>query len=145
MTQYRLITELPAPTGRQHTPLLIPGISHGGPGHLRGNVLDWLIEAERAGAHTVLLAADLADLAADVATICRYVVTDSTAVEQEAHRRFGPERVLRVSSTDPADAAGWIGRLPRPESRTLRRRIRSAAGTFPLIRSLYARMRRGSR
>lgn len=139
-TRYRLITQPPATPGRRHTTLLIPGVTQGGPAHLRGSVLDRLIDAEQAGAHTVLLAANLADLEADVATICRYVVTDDAAVEREATARFGPERVLRAASTDPADAAQWLGRLPRPESQTLRRKVRTWAREIPLIRRLYETM-----
>lgn len=139
-TRYRLISQPPTTPGRQHTPLLIPGVTQGGPAHLRGSVLDRLIDAERAGAHIVLLAADLADLEADVASICRYVVTDDAAVEREAATRFGPERVLRATSTEPADAAQWLGQLPRPESQTLRRKVRTWAREIPMIRRLYERM-----
>lgn len=137
---YRLISQPPGSLGRRHSPLLIPGVSQGGPEHLRGSVVDRLIDAERAGAHTVLLAGERADLGTDVAAICRYIVTDDAAVEQEAAGRFGPERVLRATSTDPADAAQWLSRLPRPEAQTLRRKVRNWARQIPLIRRLYETM-----
>lgn len=137
-----------APTGnrkrrRPHpeATLVIPGPSQGGPRHLSGAVTGHVITAEQAGAHTVLLAAAPADLQTNVAAVCRYVVTDQDTVAQEAIAGYGAERVLRVRSAAADDVAEWVGRLPRPEAHTVRRRIRRAVRRLPFAQGAYDRIR----
>lgn len=123
--------------GRHHA-LVLPGVSQDGPAHLRGSVRELLIAAERDGLHTVVLAPEISDLDAAPALLCRRVVTDRADVESAAAARYGPERVLRVRSARTADVPEWIGDLPRPEARTMRRRIRRAARRFGPARALHA-------
>lgn len=139
--RYRLITEGSEHQRRTHgATLVVPGPSQGGPAQLQGSVTDRFIEAERAGAHTVLLAGSLPDLDADIAAVCRYVVTDQAEVEEEATARYGSERVLRTTTVRIDNIHEWIGRLPVPEAHTLRRRIRTAARRLPFAEAVYSRI-----
>lgn len=122
---------------RHHT-LIVPGASQGGPAHLLGTVRQLLIEAEQEGLHTVLLAPRLTDLEPPTALVCRYVATDDDDVQREAVSRYGAERVLRVPSAETADLPRWVGKLPRPQARTLQRRIRRTARRFGPARALHA-------
>lgn len=131
-------TDTAARLRRRHRTLVIPGVSQGGPPHLLGTVRELLIEAEQEGLHTVVLAAQLADLEAPPALVCRFVATDRDEVEREAASRYGSDRVLRVRSARVAERSEWVGRLPRPEARTLRRRIRRTARRFGPARALHA-------
>lgn len=144
--RYRLATSEAGPQrrGREVT-VVVPGVSQGGPQVLTGDLIERLIEAERAGVHTVLLARSTSDLEADPASVCRYVVTDEPQVASAAEALYGRERVLRAESVALADIDAWIGGLPRPESQTLRRRIRSAVRRLPFAEAVYARLTSGRR
>ncbi|NEE04089.1 hypothetical protein [Phytoactinopolyspora halotolerans] len=115
---------------RPDRPVVVPGKSAGGPEHLQGDVVDVLIECERAGAATVLLASDVDDLQTPVAAVCRYAAAARPEVVEEAVRRFGAERVYPVESVEAADAGDWLGRLPQPDPGTSRwrRGVRTILG-----------------
>lgn len=137
------VVDSPAPSGRQpasNGTVVIPGVSMGGPQRLTGDLIDHLITAERAGEHTVVLASDVSDLDAGPAQVCRYLVTDDAATAEEAGARYGTERVLQVPSAAVGDVGEWIGRLPRPESRSLRRRIRRVVRNIPFAQAVYGRI-----
>ncbi len=109
-----------------------------GPAELGGDLLAVLIKAEHSGSNTVFLATSLDDLDSAVAKVSRYVVVDDDVTEEEAKSRFGPERVLRARSAAPADVPEWIGRLPRPKSQTLVRKIWAVVGRWRIVRRVRA-------
>jgi hypothetical protein len=106
--------------------------------------VDVLIDAERCGVASVLLASEEADLATAVAAVCRYVAADRPDVIEEAKRLFGPDRVWEVESADVDQVHSWIRALPAggPESVGLRRRIGAVASQIRSSRSKYGKMRR---
>lgn len=90
--------------------LLVPPASAGGPAQLSGTVIDVLIACERHSVPTVLLAAEVADLATPVAAVCRDVASDDGAVIDAARRRFGADRTHRLRWMPASGLSG--GGLP---------------------------------
>lgn len=143
-TRYLLATGEAGPLDRSRPrTVVVPGVSQGGPENLGTALVERLIEAERSGVHTVVLARTVGDLDADPAKVCRYVATDEPEVAQIAAGRYGAERVLQVPSAAIGDIGDWITRLPRPEALTVKRRVRRAARQFAPVRWLYSRIRSG--
>jgi hypothetical protein len=68
---------------------LVPGASLGGPGQLRGPVVDAFIHCEVSSVPTVLLAAHPDDLSTPVAAVCRDVASEHPEVIVAARQQFG--------------------------------------------------------
>lgn len=122
------------------TALVLPGPSHGGPGDLGPGLVRILIDADVRGLQTVGLASALTDLDAAPVALARFLATDDDDTAAEAAARAGSHRVLRVPDASPDAVADWIQRVPRVESRTLRRRVRNALRGFAPVRWAYERM-----
>ncbi|UFU02211.1 hypothetical protein LQF12_11915 [Ruania suaedae] len=106
--------------------VVVPGASAGGPAHLDESLIEVLIDIERRGLHTVLVAAAPADLTTSVAAICRYVLAADEQVLAQARAIWGSAQVRAVDSLAPADVDAVLRRLPVPASRTAARRTQAA-------------------
>ncbi len=113
---------LPAPTRT----VLVPGVSAEGPRHLAGPLLGLLIDIERRGLHTMLVAEQPADLHTPVAAICRFVVAADAETCAEARRIWGAHHVRMVSSTSRENVLRAARALPVPAARTVPRRAQAA-------------------
>ena len=122
------------------TVLLVPGPSLGGPAQLDPTLVRLLIDADVRGLQTVALAGALHDLDAAPVSLARYVATDDEATAAEAAARLGAHRTLRVEDASVAAVEAWLDRVPRVESRTLRRRVRTALRKIAVVRWVYERM-----
>ena len=122
------------------TAVVVPGPSRGGPGGLGPGLARILIDADVRGLQTVALASALTDLDATPVALARFIATDDDATAAEAAARAGVERVLRVPDASPDAVDDWIDRVPRVESRTLRRRVRNVLRGFAPVRWAYERM-----
>lgn len=116
-------SEAAAPGSSRTTAVLLPGASIGGPDRLEGAVLEVLLEVERRGLHTVLLAADAPDLHTPVAAVTRYVVAADGEILVEARAIWGAERVREASGLTDAELAGPLATLPVPASRSWQRQL----------------------
>ena len=122
------------------TVLVIPGPSQGGPDDLDPALMRLLIEADERGLQTVALASRPADLDATPVALARFVATDDETTAAEAAARLGAHRTLRVEDASVAAVEAWLDRVPRVESRTLRRRVRTALRKIAVVRWVYERM-----
>lgn len=122
------------------TVLVVPGTSHGGPADLSPDLVRVLVEADVRGLQTVALASVPADLDAAPVALARFIATDDDDTATEAAARAGAERILRVEDASADAVDDWIDRVPRVESRTLRRRARSVLRRVTLVRWAYERM-----
>lgn len=122
------------------TVLVVPGPSLGGPEDLSPDLVRVLIDADVRGLQTVALAATISDLAATPVALARFIATDDDDTAAEAAARAGADRILRVEDASAGAVDGWIARVPRVESRTLRRRVRSALRGIAPVRWAYEQM-----
>ncbi|HIT76475.1 MAG TPA: hypothetical protein IAA98_12895 [Candidatus Avipropionibacterium avicola] len=135
--------EDPPATGPVAPTVVATGASLGGPRALSGAVLERLVAAECAGAHLVLVAAHPEDLDTPVAQVVRQVVTWDPALAREATARYGAERVTLLATAEAVEP--WLDRLRRPESMTLRRRLRRRLRRVAVLTRLHDLLTRGRR
>ncbi|NDL57429.1 hypothetical protein [Phytoactinopolyspora mesophila] len=123
--------------------VLIVGKEAGGPDQLAGGLVDVLVECERRGTASVLLAGAADDLDTPVAAVCRYVVTDQPDVGEEARRRFGAERVRVVASVGTDQIKAWISELLAAAGRPapIRARLGGRGDRIMPMRALYGKIR----
>lgn len=122
------------------TVLIVPGPSRGGPETLNPNLVRVLIDADVRGLQTVALASAISDLDAAPVALARFIATDDDDTAAEAAARAGAERILRVEDASADAVDDWIDRVPRVESRTLRRRVRNVLRRIAPVRWAYERM-----
>ena len=96
--------------------------------------------ADERGLQTVALASRPADLDATPVALARFVATDDETTAAEAAARLGAHRTLRVEDASVAAVEAWLDGVPRVESRTLRRRVRTALRKIAVVRWVYERM-----
>lgn len=101
------------------------GASLGGPAQLSTPVVEQLIDVERRGLDTVLVAGNVGDLETSVAKLCRRVCVADRETKGEALQRWGRELVISVADQSDEALRKTLRRLPKPESRTFARRLQS--------------------
>lgn len=122
------------------TVLVVPGPSQGGPAGLDPDLVRVLIDADVRGLQTVGLASTPSDLDAVPVALARFIATDDDDTAAEAAARAGAERIVRVEDASAGAVDDWIDRVPRVESRTLRRRVRNVLRRVTLVRWAYERI-----
>lgn len=122
--------------------VVLPGASSGGPAALTGATLDLLLDMERRGLHTVLVAEDPEDLHTAVAAVSRYVLTCISALAAEARLIWGDDQVMTTTAVDERTVVDAVSALPVPLSRTWQRRLQARVGGLRRLRAVAARIQR---
>jgi hypothetical protein len=90
--------------------VVVPGGAAGGPAELSDGVVTAIIACERAAVPTVLLAADIGDLATSLISVCRDIASSDPAVIDAARAQVGTARA-HLLPPPTADTTAWLDEL----------------------------------